>query len=127
MSERILLVEDEHNVRSFVHEVLSMFGYTVLEVRTAEEAMFLSNGYQQPIQLLITDVILPLGRGTRLAEDLRQKRPDMKVLLMSGYIDQSRTDDTELTRQLPFLQKPFTSEVLLAKVQKVLKPAPHAS
>jgi len=117
----ILLVEDEPIVRAFVHEVLSTFGYTVLEVRTAEEAMFLSNGYEHPIQLLVTDVVLPLGRGTRLAEDLCRKRPDMKVLLMSGHIDQSHTDDTSLTRQLPFLQKPFTSAVLLAKVQEVLK------
>ncbi|MDH5640112.1 MAG: PAS domain S-box protein [Nitrospira sp.] len=119
-TETVLLVEDEPIVRAFVHEVLSTFGYTVLEVRTAEEAMFLSKGYEHPIQLLVTDVVLPFGRGTKLAEELRRKRPGIKILLMSGYVDQTRMADKEISAQLPFLQKPFTHEVLLAKVREAL-------
>lgn len=119
-TETILLVENEPNVRAFVNEVLSTCGYTVLEVRTAEEAMFLSNGYEQPIHLLVADVVLPFGRGTKLAEELRRKRLDIKVLLMSGYIDQSYLMDKEMAEQLPFLQKPFTHEALLAKVREAL-------
>ena len=120
-TETILLVEDEPTVRSFVHEVLSAFGYTVLEVTTAEEAMFVSNGYEQPIQLLVTDVVLPQGRGTALAKEMCRTRPGIKILLMSGYIDQSLTADNEMTAQLPFLEKPFTREVLLAKVREALE------
>ncbi|MDH5669151.1 MAG: PAS domain S-box protein [Nitrospira sp.] len=119
-TETILLVEDEPIVRAFVNEVLSTFGYTVLEVRSAEEAMFLSNGYEQPIHLLVADVVLPLGRGTKLAEELQQKRPTIKVLLMSGYIDKNRLIDKEITAKLPFLQKPFAHEALLAKVREAL-------
>ena len=118
--ETVLLVEDEPFAQAVIRAALSDFGYTVLEARTAEEAISLSNGYEHPIQLLVTDVVLPLGRGTKLAQDLQEKRPDIKIILMSGYIEHGRTADTTRTRQLPFLQKPFTSEVLLAKVREVL-------
>jgi PAS domain S-box-containing protein len=118
-SETVLLVEDEPIVRAFTREVLVGAGYTVLEVGTAEEAKFLSNGYEARIHLLLTDVILPVGRGTALAEELSRRRTDMQILLMSGYIDQNVTD-TALAARLPFIQKPFTGETLLQRVREVL-------
>jgi len=113
-------VEDEPAVRAYVQEILSSNGYSVSEAQTAEETIFLSNGYGHPIQLLMTDIVLPQRRGTALAEELLDKRPAIKVLLMAGYIDRGRRNDTALTRRMPFIQKPFTKEVLLAKVREVL-------
>jgi len=92
----------------------------VLEVRTAEEALFLSNGYEHPIHLLRTDIVLSARPGTKLAEELLSKRPALKVLLISGHVNQSHVGHASLTSQLPFIQKPFTNEVLLAKVREVL-------
>ncbi|MEC4888857.1 MAG: PAS domain S-box protein [Nitrospira sp.] len=119
-SETVLLVEDEPIVRAFARQVLTDHGYAVLEAATAEEALFLSNGYDNTIHLLLSDVVLPSGGGPLLAKHLRNQRSTIKVLLMSGYIDRGFSIADNLADTTPFIQKPFTQEVLLQKIRSVL-------
>lgn len=116
----ILLVEDEDVVRNLARRVLSDHGFSVLEARQGEEALVLSELHEGPIHLLLTDVVMPEMSGRQLAQNLELLRPDMQVLYMSGY-----TDDTVLRYgvqedRVPFLQKPFTPNGLVAKVHQVL-------
>jgi PAS domain S-box-containing protein len=118
--ETILLVEDEDAVRTLASRVLRHNGYLVLEARHGQDALNLSHDHKGDIDLLLTDVVLPAMNGRVLSERLLQYRPDLKVLLMSGY-----TDDEILRRGLfepgmYFLQKPFTPQALLRRVRAVL-------
>ncbi|MGA6826537.1 PAS domain S-box protein [Nitrospira sp. NS4] len=119
-TETVLLVEDEPIVRAFARQVLTDHGYAVLEAATAEEGLFLSNGYDNTIHLLLSDVVLPTGGGPLLAKHLRNQRSSIKVLLMSGYIDRGFSIADNLADTTPFIQKPFTQEVLLQKIRTVL-------
>lgn len=120
-AETILLVEDEPSVRTLVRAMLSAEGYRVLEAETAESAIELSDGYASPIHLLITDVVLPRVRGGALAQQLSLRRSEMKILLMSGYLDPIRAEETTLMARLPFLQKPFTRASFLQRVRAALE------
>jgi CheY-like chemotaxis protein len=118
--EIVLLVEDEDVVRNLARRVLSDHGYGVLEARQGEEALVLSELHNGPIHLLLTDVVMPEMSGRQLAHNLEPLRPDMRVLYMSGY-----TDDTVLRygvkeNEVHFLQKPFTPNALVAKVRQVI-------
>jgi two-component system, cell cycle sensor histidine kinase and response regulator CckA len=101
-------------------QILQNHSYTVLEARDGDEALRVSAGWQQPIHLMLTDVIMPQTNGHQLADRLLPERPGMKVLFMSGYTDDAgvRHSVTETAR--PFLQKPFTPAVLASKVREVL-------
>jgi two-component system, cell cycle sensor histidine kinase and response regulator CckA len=118
-SETILLVEDEESVRRLTQAVLVARGYKVLVSESAEAALELSRAYKEPIQLLLTDVVLPGMDGHRLAEILRVERPDLAVLLASGYFDTS--EGVDKSEQL--LRKPFTPEALFDKVRSTLRKA----
>jgi len=118
--ESILLVEDEDVVRDLAHRILRDCGYCVLEARKGEEALMLAELHEGPIHLLLTDVVMPKMSGRQLAEHLTPLRPDMKVLYMSGY-----TDDTILrygiqAGDVAFLQKPFAPRALMDKVRQIL-------
>ncbi len=117
--ETILLVEDNPGILALGREILAAAGYTVLEARTADEALALSRS-GQTIHLVITDIVLPGVRGTTLAKKLSQQQPHMKILLTSGYLDSSESEETTAFEDLPFLQKPFTSTTLRQKVRSVL-------
>jgi PAS domain S-box-containing protein len=120
-SETILLVEDDALVRQLVQEVLRKYGYIVLEVSTGKEALKMAQTYRAPIDLLITDVILPGGiRGTQVARQLLAQRLHLKVLYMSGYTDNAIVQHGVLGAGVAFLQKPFTPETLARKVREVL-------
>src|SRR5205823_7287843 len=86
-SETILLVEDEDLVRGLARQILELCGYVVLEAAQGEEAILLSRAYAGPIQLMVTDVVMPHMSGRELAARLAELRPAMKVLYMSGYTD----------------------------------------
>jgi signal transduction histidine kinase/CheY-like chemotaxis protein len=116
----ILLVEDEEAVRSLGGLALRSAGYTVLEVRDGEEALAGCQRHPEPIDLLVTDVVMPKIGGRQLADRVACLRPSLKVLYTSGY-----TDDTMLRHgvegtETTFLQKPFTPSVLVSKVTEVL-------
>jgi two-component system, cell cycle sensor histidine kinase and response regulator CckA len=122
-SETILLAEDEEMVRHLVRDVLKKYGYEVLEVSNGGAALLICEHHQGQIDLLVTDVIMPEVSGRELENRLRQVRPDMKVLFMSGYMGNSHIENDSIDSDIPFLQKPFTTQALVRKVREVLQAA----
>ena len=114
----ILLVEDETALREIAHKVLAREGYRVLVASDAEDALTLAASAQFPIDLLLTDVVMPGMNGATLARELKSKRPPLRVLLMSGYAGDDLTG--ELKPGERFLRKPFTPYVLLENVRVAL-------
>jgi PAS domain S-box-containing protein len=120
-SETVLLVEDEDMVRELARRILQRSGYTVLEARQARDAIAICARHETPIQLLITDVVMPGGMSGRdLAEHLATSRPEMQVLYISGYTDDAIVRHGMLDEGVAFLQKPFTPDALARKVRQVL-------
>jgi two-component system cell cycle sensor histidine kinase/response regulator CckA len=119
-SETILLVEDDDQVRKLANTVLKRYGFRVLVANGYEEALQIESTFSEPIQLLLTDVVMPRMSGRQLAELLSGKRPSMKVLFMSGYTDDTVMHHGVLDRGVQFLQKPLTPDQLTRKVREVL-------
>jgi two-component system, cell cycle sensor histidine kinase and response regulator CckA len=120
-AETILLVEDEDMVRQLTREILELYGYKILEAQHAKEAISISEQYNGPIHMMITDVIMPKTSGKELANILSKVRPEMCVLYMSGYTDDAIVHHGVLDKHTNFIQKPFTPETLAQAVKKVLK------
>jgi CheY-like chemotaxis protein len=120
----ILLVEDQEAVREMLKKALTVWGYTVLEAAGGEEAIRLVAGHQSPIDLLITDVVMPVMSGRELAERLTAERPGMKVLFISGFADRAVVHHGMLSPGINYLQKPFPLSELARKVQEILKGPP---
>ncbi len=119
-SETVMLVEDEDGVRKLVRGVLQSHGYTVLEASDASVALRIAKETESPIDLLLTDVVMPGMSGRELADRLLRERPQTRLLYVSGY-----TEDTILlhgvrTSGTAFLCKPFPPDVLLRRVREVL-------
>jgi CheY-like chemotaxis protein len=115
----VLIVEDEEAVRQMASEVLRRYGYVVLQARHAVDALQLVEAHDGPIHLLVTDVVMPHMSGRELAEQLRARRPELKVLFMSGYRDHAALQ-RDITAGVPFMQKPFTPDDLARRVRGVL-------
>jgi PAS domain S-box-containing protein len=124
-TETILLVEDALRVRAVVREILEMDGYHVLEARHGAEAIEISERHRGPIQLMVTDVVMPQMSGRELAQRLQPVRPDMRVLYMSGYTDDAIVRHGVLGEGIAFLSKPFTPDALALKVREVLEAPPR--
>jgi PAS domain S-box-containing protein len=119
-SETVLLVEDEDGVRRLARLSLERQGYTVLEADGGHEAIELANTYQGPIQILLTDVVMPGLNGREVSERLLARRPDLKVLFMSGYNDDAVVRHGIVGSPAAFLQKPFDLRTLATKLRDVL-------
>ncbi|MCA9873731.1 MAG: PAS domain S-box protein [Anaerolineales bacterium] len=119
-SETILLAEDEEMLRELVHMTLQEMGYTVLPASNGREALHLAQRYTDQIDLLLTDVVMPHLSGRELSEALAGQRPKMKVLFMSGYMDDAIVRHGVLQAKVSFLPKPFTQSDLARKVRQVL-------
>jgi len=119
-SETLLLVEDEASVRELLRELLETAGYSVLEASGPAEALQIVQSRTQPIQLLITDVVMPEMTGPELARRLAEMRPGLRMLFLSGYTEGVVADKGLLGDGAHFLQKPFTGDALEAKVREVL-------
>jgi len=118
-TENILLVEDAPLVRKLTRELLEARGYCVIETASAEEALQVCKSFDGPIHLMLSDVVMPKKSGRELAIEAAQYRPDMKVLLMSGYADEITRGLVAKTR-IQFLPKPFTAEALGHKIREAL-------
>ncbi|HEY7652365.1 MAG TPA: ATP-binding protein [Methylomirabilota bacterium] len=119
-TETILLVEDEEGVRELARDILRASGYAVIEARNGPEALLLSERHQGPLDLLLTDVVMPRMSGRELAERLAPLRPSMSVLYMSGYTDDAIIRHGVLGADTAFLQKPFTPATLVQRVRETL-------
>jgi signal transduction histidine kinase/CheY-like chemotaxis protein len=120
-TETILLVEDDPQVRTLTRTILVRLGYRVLQAESAAEALRIASGHEGPLDLLLTDVVMPRMNGTELARHVQIARPGMRVLYMSGYTDSGVIDQGMLAAGTPFIQKPFTSAMLNGKVREVLR------
>jgi two-component system cell cycle sensor histidine kinase/response regulator CckA len=119
-SETVLLVEDDDQVRTVARGILGRGGYHVIEARNAGEALLHSEKYPGAIHLLLSDVVMPQMSGPELAKRLASSRPEMKVLCMSGYTDDSIVRHGVLEARIAYLQKPITPETLTTKVRELL-------
>ena len=118
--ETILVVEDDDRVRGLVVTELRTLGYTVLSASSPADALKLTQSQKTPIDLLLTDVVLPVISGRTLAEQLSAERPDLRVLFMSGYTDSAIARHGVLEPGVSFLQKPFSKQALASKVREIL-------
>ena len=118
-SETILLVEDEEMVRTLAAQVLSTVGYRVVDAAGGQEAIGVAESHQGHIDLLLTDAVMPEMSGMELVDRLQRIRPDMSVLMMSGYSREAMAGAV-LSQGISLLQKPFTPVDLCRKVREVL-------
>ncbi len=119
-TETVLVVEDVPAVRAVTREMLKRYGYNVLEAADGPTALQLAAGYAEPIDLLLTDVVMPEMNGRDLADRIQAARPATKVLFMSGYTDDAVVRHGILQDGIAYLQKPFTPGSLATKVREVL-------
>jgi CheY-like chemotaxis protein len=125
-TETVLLAEDEAAVRHLAERILGELGYTVLAASNGEEALRVASAHGlEHIDLVLTDVVMPVMGGTELVQRLRARRADLRVLFMSGYTGTAGVDRF-LDADAGFLQKPFTLDVLTHKVREVLD-EPHGA
>lgn len=114
-SETILVVEDEDEVRSLASEFLSSAGYSVLTAKDGMEALEVSERLGGSIQLLLTDIVMPKMRGTELSQKLKVAFPKLRVVYMSGYLDQETCSGAMIEKAI-FLQKPFSRDSLVRRI-----------
>ena len=122
--ETILLVEDDPSVRQFAQAALQLQGYGVVVASRGAEAIALAHRHADRIQLVLTDVVMPEMGGKKLVDALRADRPELKVLYMSGYLDEAVVQNGVAQGADQFLHKPFTPIALAKKVRSVLDGSP---
>jgi PAS domain S-box-containing protein len=118
--ETVLIVDDVAGLRHLAMRMLESAGYTVLAAANGEEALLLFARHEQPVHLMLTDVVMPGMDGRTLAEQFKETRPGMKVLYTSGYTDDAIVRHGVLDPGTAFVSKPFTAADLLRKVREVL-------
>jgi two-component system cell cycle sensor histidine kinase/response regulator CckA len=119
-TETILLVEDAEGVRALLVDVLTMYGHQVLIARDGEEGVRLSEEHQGPLDLIVTDIVMPRLGGRELVERVSVRRPHIRALYLSGYTDEAVMRHGVLEAGAAFLQKPFTARQLMTKVRQIL-------
>lgn len=117
----VLLVEDEQAVRELVRIILERAGHRVVEAASPEEAIVQFNAMES-VDLLLTDVVMPVMSGFDLFHKLVERLPSLRVLFISGYTDYALFEPTIADKGAAFLEKPFSAEALISKVREVLKP-----
>jgi len=115
----ILLVEDEPALRALAVTSLNKLGYTVLEASSGLQAFVIAKGHINPIDVVVTDVVMPHMSGPELIEKLQETRQDFAVIFMSGYTDGLALERARIGAELAFLPKPFSTDELAAKIQEV--------
>jgi len=116
-TETILLCDDERGIRRLVRTILTRHGYQVLEAQNGKHAMVVAEAHSGPIHLLLSDVLMPELDGPGLAEQLRELRPDVRVVFMSAeWVPEG---------VFPFVQKPFLPGALMSTIRDVLAQPPN--
>jgi two-component system cell cycle sensor histidine kinase/response regulator CckA len=118
-SETVLLVEDADGLRELAKRLLERQGYRVLGAANANEAIQLFE-HDGPVDVLLTDVVMPGGSGPDLTRQLMERRPALKVVYMSGYTDDAIVQHGVLSSGIAFLHKPFTAEAVGHKIREAL-------
>jgi CheY-like chemotaxis protein len=116
----VLVVEDDPGILELTSRVLTRYGYTVLTANGGEQAQAVCMRHCGPIDVLLSDVVMPGMNGPMVAQILTKLRPAMKVAFMSGYTDDAIVRHGVMVHEMPFLQKPFTPERLANKILEVL-------
>jgi two-component system, cell cycle sensor histidine kinase and response regulator CckA len=119
-SETLLLVEDETTVRASVRRLLEWHGYTVIEASNGSEALRIYESNPEAIDLVLTDLVMPVMGGHELVERLRAGNPALRVVFMSGYTERTIADDSTMPSGTGFVEKPFTVDTLMRRVREVL-------
>lgn len=119
--ETILIVEDDHDVRKALDELLEGLGYTVLSASNGKIALDRVNSHHEPIDLVITDVMMPVMDGRRLAEALMEIIPDIKIIYTTGYNDNPLSITDSLTSNSRLVQKPYTISGITKLIRELLE------
>ncbi len=117
----VLLVEDEDAVRLFGSRALRNKGYKVVEAKSGEAALEVLSNYGGTIDLMITDIVMPQMDGTQLIRHVRERMPDLKVICISGYAEESFRKRLDTVEDIHFLSKPFSLDQLAGKVKEVMR------
>jgi two-component system cell cycle sensor histidine kinase/response regulator CckA len=126
-TETVLFVEDEESVRELVRDYLGKSGYRVLEAADGIQALEIATAHRGPIHILVTDVVMPRLSGRELVTRITVARPELKILYISGYTDDSIFRHGVLEGGVAFLQKPFNLKDLAQKIRQVLDGEPAAT
>ena len=118
----ILLVEDSDVVRDVVARMLEAGGFTVLPASSGDDALSISRRRDAPIDLLLTDIVMPEMNGVELADRLEREHPDMRILFMTGYAEAVVVNEGILGKHRECIGKPFTQEQITKRVRKILSP-----
>jgi DNA-binding response OmpR family regulator len=121
----VLVAEDEPGVRGSVRRILLAHGFSVIEAADGEQALVVAAAYPRRIDLLLTDVVMPGIGGAELALRLRQERPGVRILFMTGYSVEAVANHGVLAPGTTLLQKPFTVNELVGRVREVLDSPAH--
>jgi len=120
--ETILVAEDQPDLRWMICQFLQALGYQVLEAKDGRDAVALAQHYVGPIDIVVTDVVMPHFRGPEVVRRLKATRPDIKVIFMSGYTEgEVSAIDEEGASEMPLLQKPFELDLLASKIREILE------
>jgi CheY-like chemotaxis protein len=119
----VLVVDDEAGVRKLTSRILRTRGYSVLEAASGAEALSVAHAWHEPIDLLVTDVVMPEMSGWELARLLQDERPGLETLYISGYAQDAVVHQAGVDKKVHFLQKPFAAGALVQEVRKLLDAA----
>ncbi|NWF75598.1 MAG: PAS domain S-box protein, partial [Nitrospirae bacterium] len=117
-NENILVVDDDRDVLNYIKDILETHGYSVMPANNSLTAIDLFKNFSSKISLVITDIVMPLLEGSDLVKHLREIKPDIKIIVVSGYRDEKIVKDTSIINV--FLRKPFESIELLTSVRRLL-------
>jgi DNA-binding NtrC family response regulator len=120
-TETILIVDDEEGQREVAQRILTRNGYTVLAASSGAQAIELAASHVGPIDLVLTDVIMPAMQGPTVAHEVRKLRPDIPVLFMSGHAQPVLETESLLGTEFPLMEKPFDEAKLVQNVRQVLE------
>ncbi|HXB68779.1 MAG TPA: response regulator [Candidatus Acidoferrales bacterium] len=116
----VLLVDDDEKVRKWIHEELERRGYNLLEACDGEDALLIAELHRGPVDIVLTDIVMPKLNGPEFVKVLLGLRPDAKVLYISGYPESFLRNNTSLPSRDNYLQKPFEISTLIARITDLL-------